>query len=313
MRAGFLGAPRALPVAGVLYTIVSRTPVRGCLLFGPGSGRPPAWGHNRRVLIHPQFDPVAIAIGPLQVRWYGLMYLAGFACAYLLGRSRCRAPGAPLSQAQFADLLFYAALGVILGGRLGYSLFYQFDYYLHHPLQVLMIWHGGMSFHGGLLGVLVAMALYGRRLGVGFFTLTDFIAPLVPPGLAFGRIGNFINGELWGRITDVPWGMVFPQAGPLARHPSQLYEAVLEGLLLFVLLWRFSASPRPPMAVSGLFLLGYGSARFVVEFFRQPDDYLGFIFAGWVTMGHLLSLPMILAGALLLWLAYRPGASASRQ
>lgn len=262
------------------------------------------------MLIYPEFDPVAFAVGPLQVRWYGLMYLLGFAAAWFLGVRRTHQSWAPVTANQFADLLFYAAVGVILGGRLGYSLFYQWDYYSQRPLEILMIWRGGMSFHGGLVGVLAACWIFGRRVGTGFFEITDFVAPLVPIGLALGRIGNFINGELWGRASDLPWAMVFPHAGPFPRHPSQLYESALEGVALFVVLWLFSARPRPAMAVSGLFLLGYGLARGSVEFFREPDEHLGFLFADWVTMGHLLTAPMILCGVLLLILAYRRRAAA---
>jgi phosphatidylglycerol:prolipoprotein diacylglycerol transferase len=262
------------------------------------------------VLTAPQIDPVAIQLGPLAVRWYGLMYLVGFFAAWWLGRRRARQDGSGWRVEQVDDLIFYAALGVILGGRVGYVFFYGFDQLLADPLYLLRIWQGGMSFHGGLLGVLVAAWLFGRKHGFGFFGTTDFVAPLVPIGLGAGRVGNFLNGELWGRVSDVPWAMVFPYAGPLARHPSQLYEAVLEGLVLFVLLWFYSAKPRPRMAVSGLFLIGYGSARTVVEFAREPDAHLGFLAGGWLTMGMLLSLPMIAAGAVMMWLAHRAGEDA---
>ncbi|MDX1595155.1 MAG: prolipoprotein diacylglyceryl transferase [Gammaproteobacteria bacterium] len=256
------------------------------------------------MLTAPQIDPVAIQIGPLAVRWYGLMYLVGFLLAWWLGRRRARRSGL-LGPEQVDDLIFYAALGVILGGRFGYVIFYGFEQLLADPLYLLRIWEGGMSFHGGLLGVLVAAWLFGRKHGLGFFGVTDFVAPLVPLGLAAGRIGNFVNGELWGRVSDVPWAMVFPGAGPSPRHPSQLYEAFLEGFVLFALLWWFSARPRPRMAVSGLFLVGYGTARFAVEFAREPDAHLGFLAGGWLTMGMLLSLPMVVAGAVLMLLAYR--------
>jgi len=259
------------------------------------------------MLIHPNFDPVAFSLGPLKVRWYGLMYLCGFVAGWGLGRYRAARPGSGWTGQQVDDLIFYAALGVILGGRVGYILFYHFGAFLADPLLLLRIWEGGMSFHGGLLGVLLAMALYARKLGKGFFEVTDFIAPLVPPGLFFGRIGNFINGELWGRVSDVPWAMVFHTlgAGNQPRHPSPLYEAALEGVALFVILWLYSAKPRPTMAVSGLFLLCYGAFRFVVEFFRQPDAHLGFVAFDWLSMGQLLSLPMLIAGTAFLAWAYR--------
>jgi len=273
-------------------------------------------------MVFPEFDPVALQLGPLAIRWYGLMYLAGFAAAWWLGRRRTRAPGALIRAEQMDDLLFYAALGVILGGRLGYTLFYDFQGWLADPLQILRVWEGGMSFHGGFLGVLLAVWWYGRRSAKGFFALTDFIAPLVPLGLLAGRLGNFINGELWGAPAQVPWAMQvscaahsglcwdklhLPPSSVLTPplHPTQLYQALLEGLVLFVVLWLFSARPRPTMAVSGLFLVGYGVFRFAVEFLRLPDAHLGYLAFGWVTMGQLLSAPMVLAGAALLALAYR--------
>ena len=256
------------------------------------------------MLEHPQFDPVAIAIGPLEIHWYGLTYLAAFLLGWWLARLRTARPDAPVNNEQLADLLFYLALGVILGGRFGYVLFYHFERFLQEPLWLFQIWEGGMSFHGGLIGVLLAMLLFARKLGRGFFEIADYIAPVIPVGLGLGRLGNFINGELWGRPTELSWGMVFPQAGDtLARHPSQLYQFALEGVLLFVVLWWFSARPRPRMAVSGLFLCGYGTVRFVAEFFRAPDPHLGFVAFNWMTMGQILSLPMILAGVVLLWLA----------
>ncbi|MFA7521772.1 MAG: prolipoprotein diacylglyceryl transferase [Halothiobacillaceae bacterium] len=256
---------------------------------------------------YPAIDPIALQIGPLAIHWYGLMYLIGFGGAWALARLRARRPDWPIRPQQVDDLLFYAALGVVIGGRVGYMIFYQPATLIHSPLSLFAIWDGGMSFHGGLIGVLITMALYAWRQGLAFFTVTDFIAPLVPIGLFFGRIGNFINAELWGSPTSLPWGMVFPGAGPEPRHPSMLYEAFLEGLLLFVILWLFSMRPRPRMAVSGLFLLGYGLFRFAVEFVREPDAHIGYLAGNWVTMGHLLSTPMILAGiALLVW-AYRHG------
>lgn len=255
------------------------------------------------MMVHPQFDPIAFSLGPLAVRWYGLMYLLAFGAFWLLGRHRIAHPPAggraPVTREQFEDLLFAGILGVILGGRLGYVLFYKPGYYLDHPLEAFAIWQGGMSFHGGFLGVLVAMVVVARRLNVNWWTLMDFIAPLVPLGIGAGRLGNFINGELWGRTTDGPWGMVFRGAGDLPRHPSQLYEMALEGLALFALLWWFSSRPRERGKVSALFLVGYGSFRFVCEFAREPDAFLGFLALG-LSMGQWLSLPMILAG-LVLW------------
>ncbi|MBL8527477.1 MAG: prolipoprotein diacylglyceryl transferase [Burkholderiales bacterium] len=257
------------------------------------------------MLVHPQFDPIAIQIGPLAVRWYGLMYLIGFAIAIVLGRHRIRThPAAGITHRDLDDMVLYALFGVILGGRLGYVLFYKLSDYLAHPLSIFAIWEGGMSFHGGFLGVLVAMALFCRRTGKSWFDVMDFVAPLCPLGLGAGRIGNFINAELPGRPADVPWAMVFPHVDALPRHPSQLYEFALEGVALFVLLWWFSSRPRPRGAVSALFLIGYGVFRFAVEFTRQPDDFLGFLALGW-TMGQWLSLPMIAAGIVMMVWAYR--------
>lgn len=256
------------------------------------------------MLIHPQFDPVALRVGPLAIHWYGLMYLLGFVLFIWLGRKRLSR--IPAGNNQFLDdLLFYGVLGVILGGRLGEVLFYKPAYYLAHPAKILAVWEGGMSFHGGFLGVLVAMAIFAHRHKLTWLTLMDFVAPLVPPGLGAGRIGNFINGELWGRPTDVPWGMVFPYADNLPRHPSQLYEFALEGVLLFILLWAFSSKVRPVGAVSGLFLIGYGSFRFLAEFTRNPDDGIFGLMSFGVSMGQWLSLPMVLIGIGMMWLSYR--------
>jgi len=252
------------------------------------------------MLQHPQFDPIAIQLGPLAVHWYGLMYLLGFAAVWLLGRHRIRQGRSDLTTRDLEDIIFYSVLGVVIGGRLGYALIYKPAYYLSHPLEILYLWEGGMSFHGGLLGVIVVLLWYAHSRKRHLMDVADFIVPMIPLGLAAGRWGNFVNGELWGRPTDLPWGMVFPQAGPLARHPSQLYEMVFEGLLLFALLWWYSSKPRRRGQVSGLFLLGYGLARFFVEFTREPDEFLGLLTGG-LSMGQLLSIPMVLVGALILW------------
>ena len=276
------------------------------------------------------FDPVALQLGPLAIHWYGIMYLLAFGAFWLLGRYRARLGRGPLTAEQVGDLLFYGMVGVVVGGRLGYMLFYGLEQLARDPLSLLRIWEGGMSFHGGLVGVVVAVIVFARRNGCGFWQLTDFMCPMVPLGLMFGRIGNFIGGELWGRLTDAPWGMIFPSAieyggrgsqalreaymaGVLndqARHPSQLYQAGLEGLLLFVLLWWYSAKPRPRMAVTGWFLVGYSVLRSFAEFFRAPDAHIGFLAGGWLTMGQLLSLPLLLLGAGLVIVAYRNRATA---
>ncbi|HYR05102.1 MAG TPA: prolipoprotein diacylglyceryl transferase [Gallionella sp.] len=254
------------------------------------------------MLVHPQFDPIALQLGPLAIHWYGLMYLAGFMAFLWLGRKRIATLNHPQINAKLLDdLLFYGVLGVILGGRLGYVFFYKASYYLAHPLEIFAVWQGGMSFHGGFLGVLAAMMWFAHKHGLRWLQLTDFIAPLVPPGLAFGRLGNFINGELWGRPSEMPWAMIFPKVDNLPRHPSQLYEFALEGVLLFALLWLYARRPRPVGAVSGVFLIGYGSFRFLVEFSREPDDFLGLLSFG-MSMGQWLSLPMVIAGiAMLAW------------
>ncbi|MBL1458750.1 MAG: prolipoprotein diacylglyceryl transferase [Methylophaga sp.] len=252
---------------------------------------------------YPQIDPVALELGPLAIHWYGLMYLFGFVAAWMLARSRANDHGWEKSQVE--DLLFYGAIGVIIGGRIGYALFYDLPNVINNPLNLFKVWQGGMSFHGGLLGVLLAIWLFGRKTNRSFFEISDFVAPLVPLGLFFGRIGNFINGELWGRVSDVPWAMVFPTGGPLARHPSQLYQAMLEGLLLFIILWWFSAKTRPRAAVSGLFLLGYGGFRFIAEFFRVPDPQYGYLAFDWFTMGQLLCVPMVIAGLIMMIWAYQ--------
>lgn len=255
-------------------------------------------------LTFPNIDPVIIEIGPLAVRWYGLMYLLGFLFAMWLANRRADKPGSGWTREQVSDLLFAGFLGVVLGGRIGYVLFYNFDLFLADPLYLFKVWTGGMSFHGGLLGVIAAMFWYAHKQGRTFFNVADFVAPLVPFGLGVGRLGNFINGELWGRTTDVPWAMIFPSGGPLPRHPSQLYEFFLEGLVLLIILNVFIRKPRPAGAVSGLFLLGYGCFRFIVEYFREPDAHLG-LFGGWISMGQILSLPMVIGGLLLMLWAYK--------
>ena len=260
------------------------------------------------MLIHPQFDPVALQIGPLSVHWYGLMYLVGFTLFIMLGRYRIKQrPDCGWNNQELDDFMTWAVAGVIIGGRLGEVVFYQPAYYWQHPGDILAIWQGGMSFHGGLVGVLTAVALFARKKGASFLQVGDFIAPLVPTGLAAGRIGNFINAELWGRVAspDLPWAMVFPKVDALPRHPSQLYQAGLEGLALFVVLWLFSRKPRPTGQVSAVFLMGYGSFRFIAEYFRTPDAGI-FGKSDIISMGQWLSTPMIAAGlALWIWSATR--------
>jgi len=257
------------------------------------------------MLVHPQFDPVAIHLGPLAVRWYGLMYLAGFALIWLVGRHRLRAaPGGVWAPRDLDDAMFYGILGTIIGGRLGYVVFYKLGDYLAEPWRVLYVWEGGMSFHGGFLGVLIAMAWFAASRRQDWLRVTDFIAPLVPLALGAGRLGNFINAELWGRPAAVPWAMVFPNVDRVPRHPSQLYEFALEGVLLFALLWWFSSRPRPRGAVSAAFLIGYGAFRFLVEYTREPDSFLGLLALG-LSMGQWLSAPMVLAGLVMLAWAYR--------
>ncbi len=251
-----------------------------------------------------QIDPVAFSLGPLSVRWYGLMYLFGFAFAMWLAGRRADAPNSGWTRNEVSDLLFYGFLGVILGGRIGYVLFYNFDLFLADPTYLFKIWTGGMSFHGGLIGVITAMIWFAHKTQRHFFTVADFVAPLIPFGLGVGRIGNFMNGELWGRVTDVPWAIIFPEAGPEPRHPSQLYQFVLEGVVLFIILNLFWRKHPPRGAISGMFLLFYGLFRFLVEFVRQPDSQLGLYFNE-ISMGQILSTPMIVAGGLMVWAAYK--------
>ena len=255
-------------------------------------------------------DPIVIGgmtLGPLSVHWYGIMYLLAFASAWLVAMHRAKSPTATVNRTQVENLITYGAFGVILGGRVGYVLFYNFDQWLRDPLWLFRVWEGGMSFHGGLIGVVVAMMIYAYRINRPFLAVTDFIAPAVPLGLGFGRLGNFIGQELWGRVSDVPWAMVFPKAMDpegIARHPSQLYQAFFEGLVLFVIVFWFSAKPRPRGAISGVFLIGYAIFRFGVEFVREPDQGIGFDLLGWMTRGQLLCVPMFLLGLGLLIYAY---------
>ena len=255
------------------------------------------------MLTHPEFNPVALQLGPVAIRWYGLMYLAAFAMVVILGRMRIRSqPWVAVTTRDLEDMLFYGVLGVVLGGRLGYVLFYKAAEYLHDPIRIFFVWEGGMSFHGGFLGVILAMLWFARSRGKQWLEITDFIAPLCPLGLGAGRIGNFINGELWGRASELPWAMVFPQAADgIPRHPSQLYEFFLEGLLLFAVVWIYSRRWRPVGAVSGLFLCAYGVLRFLVEFTREPDQHLGLLALG-LSMGQWLSIPMVVAGVgMIVW------------
>lgn len=258
---------------------------------------------SNNYITFPEIDPIIFSLFGLDVRWYGMMYLIGFAAAFWLANKRLST--IPWNKDELSDLLFYGFLGVILGGRVGYVLFYQFDIFLADPLYLFKIWTGGMSFHGGLLGVIAALYWFARSKQTSLLVVGDFVAPLVPIGLGAGRIGNFINSELWGRVTDVPWAVVFPNAGPLPRHPSQLYEFFLEGLVLFIMLWWFS-SKRPPVgAVSGMFLAGYGLFRFIVEYFRQPDAHLDGIYGGLLSQGQMLSAPMFLIGVVMMYRAYK--------
>ena len=258
------------------------------------------------MLTYPDFDPIIFEIGPLALRWYGLMYVLGFVAAWYLAARRSKEPWSIIKPEQVDDLIFYCMIGVILGGRLGYSIVYGWQLWLDDPLYVFKITQGGMSFHGGLVGVIVAMWLWGRKIGRSMWEIADFVAPLVPIGLGAGRIGNFINSELWGKETTVPWAF---NVNGRVLHPSQLYEAVLEGLVLFVILWVFSSRKRPHMAVSGMFLFWYGVFRFFVEFYRVPDADKGYLLFGWVTLGQVLTAPMILAGVVVLYLAYRKNVS----
>ncbi len=255
----------------------------------------------------PNIEPIAIQLGPLKIHWYAITYVAAFAFAWLLGNHRADKANSGWARDEVSDLLFYGYLGVILGGRIGYVLFYHLDFFFNDPLYLFRIWDGGMSFHGGILGVTFACWWFARKSSKKFFDVGDFVAPIVRLGLGAGRIGNFINGELWGRAApaDLPWAFRFPlDREQLLRHPSQLYEFLLEGLVLFIIVWWFSSKPRPQKAVAGVFLLGYGAFRFIVEFFREPDAHLGAVIS-WLTMGQVLSAPMIVLGVIFLTIAYR--------
>ncbi len=251
------------------------------------------------MLVYPQIDPIAFSLGPVNVHWYGLMYILALLVGWILLRARASKLGSGWENSEVDDLVTWVMLGAVLGGRVGYILFYDLAYYIKAPLEIFTVWNGGMSFHGGLLGVLLTIFVWGRVHKKGFLETLDFVAPAIAPGLLFGRIGNFINGELWGRTTDVSWGMVFPHAGILPRHPTQLYEAGLEGALLFILLWIYSSKERPEGAVAGFFAILYGIFRFISEFYREPDAHIGYLYGEWLTMGMVLSLPLIVVGVCL--------------
>jgi len=279
-------------------------------------------------------DPIAVQLGPVAIHWYGLMYLLAFGMGWWLGLRRLRAGRLPVSEEAYSDLFFYGMLGVVLGGRLGYIFFYGFEQVLADPISALRVWEGGMSFHGGLIGVMIAMWWWSRRHGLAFFDTMDFVAVLIPHGLGLGRLGNYIGGELWGHVTQVPWAVIFSKSLPpefarldaqalrtahesgaldaFARHPSQLYQAALEGIAMFAILWWYSSKPRPRYAVSGVFALLYGVFRFVVEFVREPDAHLGYLAFGWLTMGQVLSVPLVAVGVFLLWKSRRAPTIAAR-
>jgi phosphatidylglycerol:prolipoprotein diacylglycerol transferase len=260
------------------------------------------------MLTFPQIDPVAIAFGPIEIHWYGLTYLIGFATVWFLGKQRAKKSYSAIRADAIDDMVYYGALGVILGGRIGYILFYDFSSFIRDPIILIKLWQGGMSFHGGMVGVFIAMWWVARKQNCTLFELTDFSSALVPLGLGAGRIGNFINAELWGSASNVPWAMVFPGAGSLPRHPSQLNEAILEGFILFIIIWFYTNKLRPVMSATGLALFLYGSFRFFIEFFRVPDAHLGYLAFNWVTMGQILSLPMIMIGVFLFFYAYKKSA-----
>lgn len=253
------------------------------------------------MLSYPHFNPIAFSLGPLHVHWYGLMYLLGFFLAWCLAHWRVKYYHLDWNATQISDMIFFAAVGVIVGGRLGYMVFYNTEHFMTQPWILFKLWEGGMSFHGGLIGVIVSLWIFGKRIHKPFWEVADFMAPLVPLALGAGRLGNFINGELWGRASNVPWAMVFPSADGQQRHPSQLYELGLEGIILFTVVFYYARKPRPQGCVSGVFLMGYAICRLFVECFREPDPQLGYLVLNSLTMGQLLSLPMLLAGFLLWW------------
>jgi phosphatidylglycerol---prolipoprotein diacylglyceryl transferase len=253
----------------------------------------------------PDINPIIVKLGPIRIHWYGVMYLIGFVAAWILATWRAKKSKGIWTSEEISDLIFYCIIGVLLGGRIGYIVFYNLSFYLMHPLAMFKVWDGGMSFHGGLIGVMIAFFIFSRKTGKGFFQISDFLAPMVPIGLGAGRIGNFINGELWGKVSTLPWAMVFPKdPSQLPRQPSELYEFILEGVVLFIILWIYSKKARPRMAISGYFLLLYGCFRFWVEFVRLPDPQLGYLAWGWLTMGQLLSIPMIIFGLIFIIRAY---------
>ncbi len=253
------------------------------------------------MLNYPEINNIALQIGPIKIYWYGISYLASFALAWWLAKIRAQKLNYHWNNEVIGDFIFYSAIGAIAGGHLGYVLFYNLKELLYDPLFLFKTWHGGMSFHGGLAGVVICLFIFARKTKLSFIEMLDFATPLTPLGLALGRIGNFINSELWGRVTTVPWGMLSEKGGPLPRHPSQLYEAFAEGIVLFIIIWIYSSKPRPKGTTSALFLCCYGVIRFTCEFFRDPDVHIGFIAANWLTMGQLLSLPMIAVGAYMMW------------
>ena len=263
------------------------------------------------MLHYPYIDPVAFSIGGIKFYWYGMMYVIGFLSFLVLGNRRAANPIYGIKQEHISDIMFYGILGTVIGGRLGYVFFYNFEYLLNDWALVFRVWEGGMSFHGGLIGVVLSLWIFARRYGYEFLRITDFVAPMVPIGIAAGRIGNFINGELWGRPSDWPWAMVFSKVDSLPRHPSQLYEALLEGVVLFILLWIYSSKKRSLGVVSGLFAVAYAVLRFIAEFAREPDFHIGFVW-GWMTMGQLFSIPLFVLGLIFIYAAGRAGPAQSK-